>query len=276
MVAGYERALTSLNVKRRSEAHAAARLRCDRAEFLIACGARLRETHLIRSALVDLDRAQATLDGAYHPLTLARAQEVRAAALVRLGDLEGDVGPILQGVEVLSLATDLLTPDHSPMDWARLHHSLGVAQLALAESGAIEGAFERALQSFAQALRALKAAPTVALRTIVAQDRAGCLVRRAEIRGDALALDEAEAILRGELAALRAPPEPVAWAVLQLNLARVYMAQAEARGHDRGEAGRAGEALSAALDVFAERGLHGLASASQSGLETLREASWAH
>ncbi len=162
------------------------------------------------------------------------------------------------------------------MDWARLHHSLGVAQLALAESGAIEGAFERALQSFAQALRALKAAPTVALRTIVAQDRAGCLVRRAEIRGDALALDEAEAILRGELAALRAPPEPVAWAVLQLNLARVYMAQAEARGHDRGEAGRAGEALSAALDVFAERGLHGLASASQSGLETLREASWAH
>ena len=275
-VQGFERALVGLNPRRREDSYTAARLRCDRAEFLVACGARLREPQLMRSALLDLDKAQAALDGAYHPLTLSRVQEVRAAALVRMGELEGDVGPILEGVDVLALAIELLTPDHSPMDWARLHHSRGVALMALGESGASEPAFDRALQAFVTALNVLNAASSVALRTVAAQDRAGCLVRRAEIKGDAMALDEAEAILRSELASLRSPPEPVVWAVLQLNLARIYMAQTAARGRDRGEGARAGEALSAALDVFAERGLRSLASAAQTGLEALREGSKAH
>ncbi len=275
-VTTFERALAGLNIKRRNEAYTAARMRCDRAEFLTACGARLREAQLMRTALIDLDKAQAALDGAYHPLTLARVQEVRAAALVRLGELEGDVTPIFEGVEVIGLAIDLLTPDHSPMDWARLHHSLGVALLALGDAGASEAAYDRAMQAFARALNVLNAAPTVALRTIAAQDRADCLVRRAETRGDAVALDEAEAILRGELAALRAPPDPIVWAVLQLNLAKVYMAQVTARGRDRGESARAAEALLAALDVFAERGLRTLADAAQSNLEALREGSRAH
>ena len=64
--------------------------------------------------------------------------------------------------------------------------------------------------------------------------------------------------------------------MLQLNLARVYMAQAGARGRDRGEAARAAEALLAALDVFAERGLRSLSAAAQAGLDALRETSRAH
>ena len=272
----YDRALAGLNPKRRGEGYLAARLRCDRAEFLVACGFRQHEPQALRAALSDLDKAQAALDGAYCPLSLARAQEVRAAALVRLGGLEGDIGPVLEGVDVIALAIDLITADHSPMDWARLHHSLGVALMALGEAGDNDAAFDRALQAFATALKVLDRAPSVALRTLAAQDRAACLVRRAELRGDALALDEAEAILRGELGAMRAPPEPVAWAVLQLNLARVYMAQSAIRGRDRGESSRAAEALLAALDVFAERGLRSLAAAAHSALDALRETSRAH
>jgi hypothetical protein len=158
------------------------------------------------------------------------------------------------------------------MDWARLHHAHGLAIAALGEAGDSELAFERALHSFGKALAVLNATPNVALRTMAVQDRAACLVRRAEIKGDRFALDEAEAALRGELAVLKPGPDPVAWAVLQLNLARVYMAQAEARGRDHGEAERAGEALSAALDVFAERGLHSLQVAADNGLQRLRTA----
>jgi hypothetical protein len=105
------------------------------------------------------------------------------------------------------------------------------------------------------------------------QDRVACLVRRAEARGDLYALDEAEAALRSELAALKSPPDPVAWAVFQLNLARIYEAQARARGADRGQHARAGEALLAAFDVFSEHGLRSLADLAATDLERVREAS---
>ncbi len=247
-------------------------LRCDRAEFLLTCGGRLREPGLIDWALADLAKAAEGVDSAYHPLTAARIGELRGACLVRLGELGGDLTTILDGLDALTAAIDLVTPEHSPLDYARLNHAYGLGLEALGEAGESEAAFDRALKSFGKALTVLNATPNVALRTIAVQDRAACLVRRAEIRGDSFALDEAEAVMRGELANLRPGPDPVAWAVLQLNLARIYMAQAKARGCDRGEGARAGEALSAALDVFAERGLRTLSAAADCGLEELRTA----
>ncbi len=113
--------------------------------------------------------------------------------------------------------------------------------------------------------------PHLALRAVVVQDRVACLVRRAEAQSDVFALDEAEAVLRGELAALPAPPDPIGWAVLQLNLARIYQAQAKTRGCDRGEHAHAAEALLAALDVFSEHGLRSLADLAATDLERLRE-----
>ena len=272
---GFDAPLADQDARVRSAvaaAGSAAQLRCDRAEFLLACGGRLQETQLLDWALSDLAVAGAIVDGAYQPLTVARIGELRGNCLVRLGELGGDVAIILDGLDALTGAIDLITPDHSPMDWARLNHAHGLAIAALGEAGDSELAYERALYSFGKALAVLNATPNVALRTTAVQDRAACLVRRAEIKGDRFALDEAEAALRGELASMKPGPDPVAWAVLQLNLARVYMAQAEARGRDHGEAERAGEALLAALDVFAERGLHSLQVAADEGLQRLRTA----
>jgi hypothetical protein len=178
-------------------------------------------------------------------------------------------------MEVFGEAVELVAPDHSPLDWSRLHHGQGLVFAALGETGESDVAFQRALQSFDKAAAVLSNATHLALRAMVVQDRAACLVRRAETRGDRFALDEAEAILRGELAALSRNPDPVAWAVLQLNLARVYMAQSDLSGRPRDRRARAGEALLAALDVFSERGLRSLSAMTDVALRELREASTA-
>ena len=61
----------------------------------------------------------------------------------------------------------------------------------------------------------------------------------------------------------------MAWAVLQVALARVYAARTELSGDER-ERGRASLALASALDVFTERGLRGLAEVVMSSLEQLK------
>jgi tetratricopeptide (TPR) repeat protein len=272
---GFDRVLGGHKPKTRPEIAVAVRLRCDRAEFLAFVGARLGEPRLIEQALADLDVACRTADGAHHPLTAARAFELRGLCLLRLGEFKGDAVPLLEGLDAFAMGIDLITPDHSPLDWARLHYGQGQALTALGETGDSDAAFQRALQSFDRAAATLKDAPHLALRAAVAQDRAACLVRRAEARGDRFALDEAEAVLRGELAGLSRDPDPVAWAVLQLNLARVYMAQASLGGRRRNRRGQAGEALLGALDVFSERGLRSLAAMADIALRELREASTA-
>ncbi|MGZ8363185.1 MAG: hypothetical protein ACXW3D_04935 [Caulobacteraceae bacterium] len=233
---------------------AARLLRRRRAETLLSFGARLHEPSLLRMALADLDAAGEGLDPANRPLSWLAAQELRGAVLTALGETLGDAKPLVEAVEVLTQAAEHLTPDHSPLDWARLHNTLGLALSALGEAGDLDAAFDKALEQFSIAIHLLGATPDLALRTVLAQNRAACLSQRAELRGDAFALDEAEAVFRGELASLRAASDPVAWAVLQLSLARIYMARARMNGLDQGEHAKAGEALAAALDVFGETG----------------------
>ena len=271
----FDRVLGGAKGKTRPELAVALRLRCERAEFLTACGARLGEPQLIEQALAELDLACHGADSAYHPLTAARAFELRGLALLRLGEFKGDPVPILEALDAFSVALDMVTPDHSPLDWARLQHGRGLTFTALGETGESDIAFQRGLQAFDKAAAVLNGATHLALRAMVAQDRASCLVRRAGTRGDRFALDEAEAILRGELAGLSHTPDPVAWAVLQLNLARIYMAQAALGGRRRNRRAQAGDALLAALDVFSERGLRNLAAMADEALEELREASTA-
>ena len=273
--AGFDRVLATLKGRSRAETALAARLRCDRAEFLTFCGARLGEPELIEQALAELGSACQGAEGDHHPLTAARAFELRGLALLRLGEFRGDPSPMLEGLDAFTQAIDLIAPDHSPLDWARLHHSQGLAFTALGETGASDTAFQRALQAFDKAAAVLQGATHLALRAAVAQDRAASLVRRAETRGDRFALDEAEAVLRGELAAMPREPDPVAWAVLQLNLARVYMAQSELGGRRSNRRAHAGEALLAALDIFAERGLRSLSALADIALRELRGASTA-
>ena len=246
-------------------------LRLEHAELLTSAGARLGDAALLGEALRGLAELITTLDGAYNPVLLARAQELRALALLKLAEMRGDAAAALGAVEALEAAIELIAPDHSPLDWARLQHGRGLALSALAEAGEDERSFLKALQAFGQALGVVGKHQHLSLRAMVVQDRVACLVRRAEARADIFALDEAEAVLRGELAALPSPPDPIAWAVFQLNLARIYEAQARARGRDRGEHARAGEALLAAFDVFSDHGLRSLADLAATDLDRLRE-----
>jgi tetratricopeptide (TPR) repeat protein len=249
------------------------RLRCERAEFLTGCGSRLHAPELFRLALADLEKAGAGLDARYRPISHAHVLELKGLALAGLGEAAGDATPLLEAVELLAGAVEAVDLAHSPVDWARLHAGLAQALMALGEAGDCEAAFDRAIDSLGKAQSVLEGCTGLALRAAVAQNRAGALVRRAEMLGDIHALDEAEAVFRCELGGMAEPFDPIAWAVVQMNLARIYRARAVVAGRPGEARERAGEALAVALDVFTEHGLRTLASMAGRELDQLREAS---
>ena len=112
--------------------------------------------------------------------------------------------------------------------------------------------------------------PALQLTAIVANNRALCLARCAELTGDLAVLDAAEAALKTELISGQPRRHPVAWALTQVNLARLYEARVEITGRDKGQRAAAAIALTAAFDVFAEEGLRSLASMASDSLERLR------
>ncbi len=117
----------------------------------------------------------------------------------------------------------------------------------------------------------LAEAPMLPSRAWAAHGRIACLVRRAELICDLAGLAEAEAALRAELTLADSSKDPVAWAVRQLGFAQIGEARAAITGRRDGAGAAAlGLALSAALEVFAEHGRHGLADTAARGLERLR------
>ncbi|MDP9102939.1 MAG: hypothetical protein M3N05_02885, partial [Pseudomonadota bacterium] len=111
---------------------------------------------------------------------------------------------------------------------------------------------------------------TLPYRAIVAHDGAVCLARRAERRGDLKALENAEAAFRAALKARNAAADPLAWAVTQVALARIYEAQSALRP-DTGERADAAFALASALEVFTEQGMRSLSATTLAALERLKE-----
>jgi len=104
---------------------------------------------------------------------------------------------------------------------------------------------------------------------VVAHDRAACLARRAERSGDLGALAEAESAFKAELIEGGSGGDPVAWAVTQVALARIYEVRADLSDAS-GDRSKAAYALTEALDVFAERGLKSLSDVAQSALDRVR------
>jgi hypothetical protein len=244
--------------------------RIERADLLAGFGVRMTDTRLLHRARTNLAALLESLDPDYEPLAWARAAEVLGGTLVSLGDLEGYPEHIAEGVSTLAVAGERFTCDHSPLDWARRQHALGVALQALAElneNGSVS-AFEEAEHAF-DAAAEIVGNTRLAMRATVANNRAACLARRAECCGDEAALGRAEAAFKAEIAATNSALDPVCWAVLQVNLARVYEARA-ALGD--GFPGREGAvyALEEALDVFCDLGLKGLAETASAGLERVR------
>ena len=248
----------------------AAEARLMRADVLCGWGARLKDVALLKAAIDDAKAAADRLDLAYEPLTWARAEILRGQGLALWGEAAGDVDAIAAGATTLAGALDNLSRDHSPLDWARTQIALAQALQSLGEASADERAYEQAVTCYDRANMVLKDAPATPLRGLAAGERAMCLARSAELSGDIAILDTAEAALKIELANLQPRRDPVAWALVQLHLARLYEARAEITGKDRGERAGAVLALDAALDVFAEHGLRSLSVMANEALERLR------
>jgi hypothetical protein len=248
----------------------AAEARLARADVLCGWGARLKDEALLKTAFDDAAAAAGKLDLAYEPLTWVRAEVMRGQALSLLGEVRGEVDDIAGGASALAGALDHLVRDHSPLDWARAQIALARALSALGEASADERAFEQAVTCYDRADLVLKAQPSLPLRGMAAGERALALARSAELTGDLAVLDAAEAALKTELATLKPRRDPVAWALAQMHLARLYEARIEITGKDGGERANGLIALDAALDVFADQGLRSLSVIASEALERLK------
>jgi hypothetical protein len=248
----------------------AAEARLIRADLICGWGARLKDEALLRSAIEDAGAAADRLDLAYEPLTWARAEILRGQALALWGEAAGDIDAVAAGATTLAGALDHLSRDHSPLDWARTQIALAHALQSLGEASADERAYEQAVTCYDRANLVLRDAPATPLRGLAAGERALCLARSAELTGDLAVLDSAETALKIELAGLQPRRDPVAWALVQLHLARLYEARVDITGKDRGERAAAMMALDAALDVFGEQGMRSLSIMAMEALERLR------
>lgn len=271
--AAYEAPLAALTAAGR--ASPAARLmaveqRVARADLLALAGASRHDRDLIDHGVREARAASATLDVAIEPLTWSRTRAAEGAALSLLAELTGDVGAAADGVDALASALEQVAKDHSPLDWARIQAGLGQALIVLGETSDNPRAFEQAVTCFDRAELVLKDQPVLALRAQAASGRAAALGRQAELTGDLAVLDCAVAALKTELCRLQPSAEPVAWAIAQLNLARLYETRADITGRDDGALASASVALTTAMDVFAEEGMRSLTDLAHQALERLR------
>jgi tetratricopeptide (TPR) repeat protein len=244
-----------------------------RVDLLLSWGARLKDQDLLVMAHAEAKSVAAGLDPAYEPLSWARAASLRGQALAMMGENSGEIESLAEAISALADVLDQLPRDHSPLDWARTQTALAQALQGLGEAGDSERAFEQAVTCYDRAALVLKDAPHLSLRALAASNRALCLTRSAELTGDLGVLDAAEAAFKMELTAQPARRDPAAWALIQVNLARLYEARMDITGRDRGERAKASLALSAAFDVFAEQGLRSMSIVASDALERMRTQS---
>jgi hypothetical protein len=248
----------------------AAQARMDRAEFLLACGLRLKEPLLLRMALDGAALALRKLDPAYEPLSWARASAVRWAAAAAAAAQDVDIEAIAKAVNGLVSVLETLSRDDSPLDWAVVQGGLAETLQMLGEATDSDGAYAQAAAAYARVLTVLDRMPSIPARAEIVFRRSLCMARRAELAADLKGLRSAEIALRSELAAGSPQKDPVGWAVRQLGLASLHEARARVSGRDAGDRARAAFALALALDVFKEHGLRALADETAKALERAR------
>lgn len=275
-VQAFEAPLRALAAVKRAKGGAARLLladqRANRIDLILNCAARLKDRALAELAASEAKSALEGLDSDFEPLAWARLECLRGAALVQLGDLDGEIARIGEGVQAVTDAGQVISLDHSPMDWARAQALLGAVLQTMGEATTSERVFEQAVSAYDRATQILKVQPALALRAHVANNRALCLARCAELTADLAVLDAAELAFKAELAEVRGARDPASWAVAQMNLARLYEARVEITGRDDGRLARAGVALAAAFDIFSELGLRSLTDLAAQGLQRLQRA----
>lgn len=240
------------------------------ADVLAACGARLKDRRLLDCALRELETAQSRLKPLHEPLLSARLIVLAGGVTALIAEMTADAALAADAVESLTGALEAIDRDQSPLDWVRAQTTLAQALQTLGEVTDCPRAFDQALRCLDRAHVVLKGEPALALRALVANSRAACLGRLAELTGDLAVLDAAEAALKSELTALDARRDPLAWAAAQLGLARLYELRVEITGRGQERLSCAATAYAEALEVFAEQGLRSMSDLAARGLERIR------
>lgn len=240
----------------------AALSRIERADLLMLIGLDRGDASLMAAVIKDFEALYARLDPAYEPVSHARVLLRLAQAHIWQGEIEGRPEQVSEGIALLT--RDEVCPDyeHTPLDWVTHQQTLAMGLQVLSELTLNADLHTQACALYDLALkRPLQKG--LALRARLMAARAACRTRHAESQGSLKALDVAEAAFKTELRAVQAGDDPVGWAILQWQLARIYVARGELSGFML-ERAEAAYALEAALEIFKEHGLRDLtASASR-------------
>lgn len=196
-------------------------LRLERCGALLEAGLADRDARLLDQAgrllreLVEASSAEA------RPLTRARALALCGVGLGALARLAGDTAARTQAAAMVEAATDLFTPDHSPLDWAALLVARGDLDQppSLAHLKSVE--------------RLIAPDPSI-LAAALRERRLEQEALAAEKAGDLGALARIEASLRRRLGARAAgvaePPHAFDWIADQIALGHVAAARGRLLG----------------------------------------------
>ncbi|MDC7683697.1 hypothetical protein PQU92_10440 [Asticcacaulis sp. BYS171W] len=248
----------------------AADARIERADLLVLVGLDRGDSRLMGAVIRDLSAVKARLDPDYEPVTFGRVSQRLAMAHVWMGQIDGAPQMISEGIAALTPKEELMFYEHSPLDWVVNTHSRALALQSLAELITEDGLSEQALKAYDLALHK-PLQKELSLRAQIVNNRAGCLARRAELKGDLVSLDAAETAFKAELRVVKPGEDPVGWAILQTNLGRLYVARGDITGFMM-ERAEAAYALEAAQDIFLEHGLIALAATAEENLSRVRAA----
>ncbi|MGA9659587.1 MAG: hypothetical protein WBQ60_10860, partial [Asticcacaulis sp.] len=235
----------------------AAQARFERADMLMQVGLDRGDSSLMDAVITDFQALLLRLDSAYEPVTYGRVELRLAMAHIWKGQIEANTASLSTGIAMLSREDETLDYEHSPLDWVAHKQALALGLQALSELTANPELHEKALQVYDLALKRPLQAGLV-LASQLRHNRAACLVAHAESQTDLKALDKAEAVFKAELRTTKPATDPVAWAILQTHLARLYIARGDLTGFVM-EATEAAYALEAAQEIFTEHHLSDLA-----------------
>ncbi len=248
----------------------AAHARFERGDLLMLVGFDRDDPALMKAVITDFDALHQRLDPDYEPVTHARVIVRLAMAYIGQGQIEGRPEVISEGIALLSREDAAgLDYEHSPLDWVEHKHVLAMGLQALGELTLSEEVYDKAMAIYDLALKR-PMQKQLALRAQLANNRAACLAKHAELKGDLKSLEKAEHAFKAELRGVKPQEDPVGWAILQSNLARLYVARGDITGFML-ERAEAAYALEAAHEIFVEHGMSALAETAQAHLDRVRE-----
>lgn len=246
----------------------ASQMRLERADILLLVGLDRDDCSVIKAVITDLQAVAVRLDPAYEPVTHAQTLLRLGIAHTYLGRIKGDIEIIKNAIDILNPDEDMILYDHSPLDWTDHKCALALAYHALADHSLEQGDYDKAIEAFDLALkRPLQKG--LSLRNQLIVNRATCLAQQAEFKGDLTSLNRAESEFKSQLRLIKPQEDPIAWAVLQTNLARLYIVRGDLMGY-MVEGSEAVYALELAIEIFQDHSQNALVTSANTLLSRVK------